>query len=62
MPKQVVIDVKPDGEVIVDAQGFEGLECEQATKAIEQALGTVDNRQRKPEYHRRPRGHQQQGA
>ena len=58
--RAVVIDIKPDGEISIDANGFEGADCEAATRELEKALGMVDQRHRKPEYHRQSRVQQQQ--
>ncbi len=38
---QIIIDIKPDGQTTVDAQGFNGSQCKDATKAIEKALGVT---------------------
>jgi len=38
---QIIIDIKPDGQTTVDAQGFNGAQCKDATKAIERALGVT---------------------
>ncbi|MBC1238643.1 MULTISPECIES: DUF2997 domain-containing protein [Nostoc] len=37
------------GEVRVEAQGFEGLSCLEATQPFEEALGIVSDRVYKPE-------------
>jgi len=47
------VDIAPDGAVSIDAVGFSGPDCEQATKFLEDALGVVEQKQRKPEYHQR---------
>jgi len=39
----------------VDAIDFKGADCEQATKYLEEALGTVGQRARKPEFHQHRR-------
>jgi hypothetical protein len=52
MKKQIVIEVSPTGEIKIEAVGFNGKGCEAATKAIEDALGTVGTRKRKPEFNR----------
>lgn len=58
--KTVVIEVAPTGEISIDAVGFSGPSCEQATKFLEEALGTVAVKAKKPEYHqRRTNQHQQ---
>jgi hypothetical protein len=53
--KQVVIDFLPDGTVQIDAQNFQGVECEAATKAFQEALGEVQVDRKKPEYHQEAR-------
>lgn len=53
MKKQIVIEVNPKGGVKIEAVGFNGVGCEAATKAIEEALGQVGDRKKKPEYHQR---------
>ncbi|MBG1265070.1 DUF2997 domain-containing protein [Nostoc sp. WHI] len=40
---------KVTGEVKVEASGFEGLSCLEATQPFEEALGVVGDRQFKPE-------------
>lgn len=44
---EIVIDKQ--GNVEMKAQGFKGKACEQFTKEIEDALGTVSNRKKTPE-------------
>ena len=46
------IHIQPSGQLQIDAVGFHGPDCEQATAFLEQALGAVTNKQRKPEYYR----------
>jgi len=53
MQQEIQVDIGPDGSVRIDAAGFSGPDCEQATAFLEQALGTVTARRRKPEYHAR---------
>jgi hypothetical protein len=47
---QVIIDITPDGETTVEAQGFQGAQCKDATIAFEKALGTTTRDVKKPEY------------
>ncbi len=47
---QVIIDITPDGETTVEAQGFHGAQCTDATRAIERALGKTVKDVKKPEY------------
>ena len=49
--KQIEIVVSPIGDISIDAVGFKGSDCEQATKFLEEALGVVAQKQKKPEYH-----------
>lgn len=50
MPKTIEIIVSQRGEVSIDAVGFKGADCEKATAYLEQALGVVGNKTKKPEY------------
>lgn len=45
MSKHIVVEVGTDGSVKIEGRGFTGTECERATAALRQALGTeVENR------------------
>lgn len=48
MEKEIVITVKPDGTVQVEAAGFAGRECLNATRAFEESLGVITGRRYKP--------------
>ena len=50
--KQIIINIDQDGEAKVEAMGFQGKGCAEATKAIEQAIGSVDKQTKKPEFDR----------
>ena len=52
MNRRIHVRVSPIGEIVVEAEGFQGKGCEAATKAIEEALGKPTSRVRKPEYWR----------
>ncbi len=60
--KTIEVIVQPDGSLKIDAVGFEGADCEQATAFLEKALGQSTGKQKKPEYHRRVRTQQQVGS
>lgn len=45
--KQINIDISPEGEVKIDASGFRGKGCTEATQQIEIALGGSAPKQRK---------------
>ena len=51
MNRSIEIIVSPTGEIEIDAVGFKGADCEQATRFLEEALGVVNQRAKKPEYH-----------
>ena len=50
--KTIHVDIGPDGSTRIEAEGFSGKGCVEATAALEQALGSVRERARKPEYFR----------
>ncbi len=57
---QIIIDIKADGQTTVDAQGFNGAQCKDATKAIEKALGVTTKDETKPELsHAKQKAEQQ---
>ena len=49
--RTIEIIVAPSGEIQIDAVGFKGPDCEQATRFLEEALGAVGQKVKKPEYH-----------
>ena len=53
--KEIIVEISPDGAVHVEAFGYQGNSCEEATKFIEEALGETVEQQRKPEYYRQQR-------
>jgi hypothetical protein len=50
MKRTVEILVSPMGDISIDAIGFKGADCEKATAYLEEALGRVAAKTRKPEY------------
>lgn len=49
---EVIIDISPAGSVKVDAQGFQGKSCTEATEQIEIVLGGAQAKKKhKPEYY-----------
>jgi hypothetical protein len=51
--RSIEVTVSPIGDITIDAVGFKGADCEKATRFLEEALGIVGARQKKPEYHQR---------
>ena len=52
--------MSPEGDILIDAVGFKGADCEKATRFLEEALGVAGPKQKKPEYHQRGRTAQTQ--
>lgn len=52
MRKQLKITIDEDGNANVDVDGFDGRKCLEATRDIEEAIGTVEDRNRKPSFYR----------
>lgn len=53
--RSIEVIVMPDGSLIIDAIGFKGPACEKATRFLEDALGQIATKQRKPAYNERNR-------
>jgi len=51
MNKTIEIIVSPTGKIQIDAVGSKGADCEKATQFLEEALGVVGRKVKKPEYH-----------
>ena len=58
MNRRIQVRVAPTGEIVVEAEGFQGRGCEAATQAIEEALGKPRARTRKPEFWRQAQAQQ----
>ncbi len=52
MRKEIEVTIK-DGNIAVEAKNFAGADCLKATKFIEDALGNVAERTKKPEFNQR---------
>jgi len=50
MNRTIEIIIGTTGEIQIDAVGFKGPDCEQATRFLEEALGAVGQKVKKPEY------------
>jgi len=48
--QEIHVDIAPDGSLKIDAVGFTGADCEQATHFLEEALGQVAEKRKKPEF------------
>ena len=50
--KQIQINIGPDGKIGMDAQGFTGNSCEQATQELQRILaGTTISDDKKSDYY-----------
>jgi hypothetical protein len=50
---QLIIDIGRDGELSIDANGFKDAGCLKETQSLEEALGAVSSRSKKPEANRK---------
>lgn len=64
MKRIIEVIVSPQGDITIDAIGFKGADCAQATAYLEKALGVAGQRNQKPEYqqHRETKRQQRIGA
>lgn len=60
MKRSIEILIAPDGKLTIDAIGFKGADCDQATKFLETALGLTAEKRHKPEFHQNTRRQTQQ--
>lgn len=60
MSRRIHVRITANGEITVEADGFQGRGCEAATKAIEDALGKPRERTRKPDFWRQSQHQQNQ--
>ena len=51
--QRIDVWISPEGAITVDAVGYTGNTCEEATAFLEQALGTVGRKQRTRDYYRK---------
>ena len=51
MKPTIEVIVSPTGDIVIEAIGFKGADCEAATRFLEEALGVLTAKTRKPEYH-----------
>ena len=58
--RSIEVIVNTDGSLIIDAVGFKGPACDKATRFLEEALGRIASKQRKPSYSERNKTQRQQ--
>ena len=50
---RIEVRISPEGAITIDAKGYTGSTCEEATRFLEEALGTIGRRQRTRDWYRR---------
>ena len=49
-PRSIEVIVNVDGSLVIEAVGFKGPACDKATRFLEEALGQIASKQRKPSF------------
>jgi hypothetical protein len=47
--KRIIVSIDPQGQLSIEAEGYQGNGCLQATQMLERMLGRVEKRSRKSE-------------
>ena len=50
--QKIIVTVTSEGEIRIDAAGYTGSTCEEATEFLETALGEVEHRERSRDWYR----------
>jgi hypothetical protein len=51
--ERIDVWISPEGAITLDAVGYTGSSCEEATRFLEESLGAVGRKQRTRDYYRR---------
>ena len=51
--QHIEVRISPEGGITVEAHGYTGNTCEEATRFLEEELGTIGRRQRTRDWYRR---------
>ena len=57
--ERIDVWISSEGAITLDAVGYTGSTCEEATRFLEESLGTVGRKQRTRDYYRRQKNQQQ---
>ena len=57
-PTRIDVWISPEGAITIDAVGYTGSSCEEATRFLETELGTIGRKQRTRDYYRKTTRHQ----
>lgn len=52
--RSIEVAIGPDGKLSIEANGYTGADCETATAFLEEALGLLQERTHKPQFHTKP--------
>ena len=56
--ERIDVWISPEGAITLDAVGYTGSTCEEATRFLEESLGIVGRKQRTRDYYRRQKNRQ----
>jgi len=51
MKNELIVFISPEGKVMLEVDGIRGPSCLDVTKALEESLGRVTERKKKPAFH-----------
>jgi hypothetical protein len=57
----ITVTIDLDGQAVIEADGYKGKACEQATAELLKALGGKQKASRKPEYHHEEKARKEAG-
>ena len=56
--ERIDVWISLEGAITLDAVGYTGSSCEEATRFLEESLGTIGRKQRTRDYYRRQKNRQ----
>lgn len=60
--RTITVTIDSEGQASVEVNGVAGKSCEDLTRELEQALGTVTDRKRTADYHRQEASREQRAS
>lgn len=54
--KEMIVDIDKDGNIVIEVNGIKGSDCIKETKDLEDKLGEVTKRDKKPEFYAKIKG------
>ena len=52
----MIVDIDKDGNIVIEVNGIKGSDCIKETKDLEDKLGEVTKRDKKPEFYAKIKG------